>query len=155
MSDEETKDRGFKVTDRRSLQETKEEPEKPIAEKPEKADDKPRDEPRGPAAGPAPERPEGNERGDAADMPPLEPLNFSQFIMSLATSALIQMGDAQHPDAKGDELVDFGAARQTIDIIAMLKDKTKGNLDKNETRLLDNILTELRYRFVQKAGSKS
>ena len=156
MSNKEEKDLGFKITDRRGFSETESKPEKNAAREDIKTaqsevkpdEPKPRDEKRRSAGEEAPRRNGDEERH-------LGPLNFSQFIMSLATSALIQMGDAQHPDASGNEFMDIEAARQTIDLIAMLKEKTKGNLEQDEAKLLDNILAELRFRFVQKTGPKS
>lgn len=76
-------------------------------------------------------------------------VNFSAFVMSLATQALMQLGQIQ-PPAGVDLAVDRDAARQTIDIIAMLNQKTKGNLDKDEQHLVDEILNSLRIQFVQK-----
>ena len=76
-------------------------------------------------------------------------VNFSAFVMSLATQALMQLGQIQPPPGV-DLAVDREAARQTIDIVAMLSQKTKGNLDKDEQHLVDEILNSLRFQFVQK-----
>ena len=77
-------------------------------------------------------------------------IEFSSFVMSLATQALVQLGDMQPPP--GLEMpVDPDAARQTIDILSMLQQKTKGNLNPNETRLMEDILHNLRVSFVRHA----
>ncbi|MEZ4753250.1 MAG: DUF1844 domain-containing protein [Bdellovibrionota bacterium] len=75
-------------------------------------------------------------------------LNFSSFIVSLATQALMQLGEMPTPEGINIPK-DKEAAKQTIDIIAILKDKTKGNLDENETRLIDEIIHNLRMAFVK------
>ena len=79
-----------------------------------------------------------------------EPVNFSSFIMSLATQALMQLGAIKPPEGV-DLAVDAAAARQTIDIISMLRDKTNGNLGSEEQHLMDEIVNSLRIQFVQKA----
>jgi hypothetical protein len=77
-----------------------------------------------------------------------EGLDFSSFIMSLASQALWQLGLMQPPPGVRVE-VDKEAAKQTIDIISLLEQKTKGNLDPVEERLLSEILHELRMNFVR------
>ena len=76
-------------------------------------------------------------------------INFGSFIVSLATQAMIQLGDMKAPE--GVEVpVDPLAARQTIDIIEMLKNKTKGNLEEQEESLIEEILHNLRMSFLSK-----
>jgi hypothetical protein len=76
-------------------------------------------------------------------------ITFGTFIASLATQALMQLG--QVPAPKGVDLPkDRGAAKQTIDLLSMLKDKTKGNLSAEEDRMLDELLHNLRLHFVAK-----
>lgn len=76
------------------------------------------------------------------------PLDFSTFLLSLGTSALVQMGEAPIPG--GDHIEkDPEGARQTIDILGMLETKTSGNLTEQEASLLRNLLTDLRLRFVR------
>ena len=83
----------------------------------------------------------------------LPKMDFATFIMSLSHSALVHLGDASAPvGAKGE--VNLALARQTIDILEILAEKTKGNLTGDEERLLNNILFELRMRFVEVAGTK-
>jgi hypothetical protein len=79
----------------------------------------------------------------------LPPISFSQFIMSLATNALIFMGATPHPET-GETMTDLASARQTIDILGMLREKTKGNLTAEEEKFFDNLLAQLRLTFVQR-----
>lgn len=76
-------------------------------------------------------------------------IDFSSFVMSLATQALMQLGAVEVPEGV-DMPVDKAAARQTIDLIALLKEKTKGNLDSAESRLIEEILHTLRLSFLQR-----
>lgn len=76
------------------------------------------------------------------------PIDFSTFIMSLSTQALMQLGEIGDP-ATGQVEKDVAVAKQTIDIIAMLSDKSKGNLDETEERLVQEILYNLRMRYVE------
>lgn len=79
----------------------------------------------------------------------LPSIDFSTFILSLSHSAFMYLGDATTtPDgaAGGRNLV---MARQTIDILGLLADKTRGNLSGEEERLLEQILYELRMRYVE------
>jgi len=81
-------------------------------------------------------------------------INFSNFIISLSTSAMFHFGDFADP-ATGKAEVNLEAAKQTIDIISMLEEKTRKNLDAEEMRLVQNLLFELRIRYVKekaKAG---
>lgn len=76
-------------------------------------------------------------------------LDFSTFAISLGTSALYHMGVVKGPD--GDEVGEKNLpfARQTIDTLEMLAEKTRGNLDGQEAKLLESLLFELRMRFVE------
>lgn len=78
-------------------------------------------------------------------------LNFASFLVSLATQALMQMGEIAPPPGV-DIPVNRDAARQTIDILEMLKVKTKNNLDEAENRLIDEILYNVRMAFVKIRG---
>jgi len=78
----------------------------------------------------------------------VDKITFEAFVVSLATQALMQMGEMKPPD--GMELpIDLSVARQTIEIVAMLQDKTKGNLSPEEERMLVEILHNLRMSFVR------
>ena len=89
--------------------------------------------------------------GDAAAMEALPEIDFNSFIFSLSTSALIQLGEIEDPFTK-KSAKNIPLARQTIDLISMLKEKTKGNLTQQEERLIENILYDLRIRYVKAAG---
>lgn len=86
---------------------------------------------------PAPERPAGAPN----------PMTFSTHVLSLNAAALLQMGLIEDPD--GGNHKDLEAARHIVDTLAMLRDKTRGNLTPEESSLLDTVLHELRIRFVQ------
>ena len=76
------------------------------------------------------------------------PVNFTNFVLSLSTSALFHFGD--FPDDEGGQpQKNMPAAKQTIDILDMLNEKTKGNLDKNESDLIQGVLYELKMRYVK------
>jgi hypothetical protein len=80
----------------------------------------------------------------------IPPVTFNILVLSMNTSALIHLGDAPHPE--GPSQLDLALARQTIDMLALLEDKTRGNLTGEEERLLGGVLFDLRLRFARKAG---
>ena len=75
-------------------------------------------------------------------------LDFSTLVFSLATGSLIQMGVAPDPATK-KTTKNLELARQNIEILAMLQEKTRGNLTQEETTLLESLLAEIRLRFVE------
>jgi Domain of unknown function (DUF1844) len=80
--------------------------------------------------------------------------SFLAFVMSLATTAAVHFGDIEDPSVGKTER-NLPAARQMIELLAMLQEKTKGNLEPEEHQFLDPVLYELRMRFVslaQEAG---
>lgn len=79
-----------------------------------------------------------------------QPIDFVTFVLSLASSAFVHMGDAPHPDS-GSPAENLALAKQTIDILGMLEQKTKGNLTADEEKFLENLLADLRIRFVEKS----
>ena len=79
----------------------------------------------------------------------LPAIDFSTFILSLSTTALYQMGLAPDPATGRSAEPDALLARQTIDTLEMLRDKSRGNLDPDEVHLFDSLLYELRMRFVE------
>ena len=114
---------GFTVTDRRIF-----------------ADDKGTarvEEPAAPAAKPA--------QAAASEIPTVD---FHTFVLSLGSSALMNLGELERPGA-GGAAKDLPMAKHTIDILAMLQDKTRGNLTADEDKLLDSLLYDLRLRFVE------
>jgi hypothetical protein len=79
------------------------------------------------------------------------PVNFTNFVISLSTSALFHFGD--FPEYEGGKAEkNLPAAKQTIDILDMLNEKTKGNLDQNEASLIRGVLYELKMRYVKEKG---
>lgn len=79
---------------------------------------------------------------------PIPPANFSFLIYSLTTQAQIQLG-LLRLDENEPPRANLPIARHTIDMLGMLQEKTQGNLDIQEKLLLENTLTDLRYRYVQ------
>jgi hypothetical protein len=83
--------------------------------------------------------------------PSLQSIDFGTFLLSLSTSALVHMGEVADPNLIGEEVsLDLELAKQTIDIIGMLKEKTKNNLTSEEENLINHLLYDLRLRYVQK-----
>jgi len=82
---------------------------------------------------------------------PLPEINFANLILSLSTSALIQLGEIEDPFTQ-KQSKNLPVAKQTIDLIGMLKEKTKGNLTPEEEKFIEQILFDLRMRYVKAAG---
>ncbi|RUM87027.1 MAG: DUF1844 domain-containing protein [Thermodesulfatator sp.] len=93
---------------------------------------------------------ENQAKKDETQEIPLPEVTFATFILSLNTSALMHLGEIPGPDNQKQEC-DLQLARHAIDTIAMLKEKTQGNLSEDEQALMDNILFDLRMRFVKKS----
>jgi hypothetical protein len=75
-------------------------------------------------------------------------ISFTAFVLSLSTAALQQLGVKVTEEAE-DVCVNLALAKQSIDILEMLEKKTEGNLSEQESKLLGNVLYDLRMRFVQ------
>lgn len=86
---------------------------------------------------------------EAAADAPLPPATFEFLVFSLKTQAELQMGLLSLGDEKEARKGDLRVARHSIDLLAMLLEKTKGNLSYEEQRWLENTVTELRFRFVE------
>ncbi len=89
-------------------------------------------------------------KGGKGGEPPahdLPTLDFSTFILSVIGSAYVHLGDAPSPEGHSDR--NLGLARQDIDLLGLMQEKTKGNLTGEEERLLDQALYDLRMRFVE------
>jgi hypothetical protein len=133
--DEEKK--GFTIRDRRVASQ----PEETAKKEAEKAERVPGGTPEG----------AGGERGEKESQPrPLPEIDFSSFVFSLSTSALFHLGEIPDPATQKREK-DLPLAKQTIDILGILKEKTRGNLTPDEERLMENILTDLRWRYIREA----
>jgi len=83
-------------------------------------------------------------------------LDFNALVLSLGSSAIVHLGEAPDPTTgqKRDK-PDFAMAQQSIDLLAMLQDKTRGNLTADEGRFLENMLFDLRMLFVQASQRQS
>ena len=75
-------------------------------------------------------------------------IDFTTFVLSLSTSALMHLGAIPNPEGETSKEVALALAKQTIDILGMLEQKTDGNLTGDEERLLDEVLADLRLRYV-------
>ncbi len=82
-------------------------------------------------------------------------VSFIAFIFSLASNAAVHFGDLPDPMTNETREPDLEAAAQLIDIIAMLEEKTRGNLTAEERQLIEQVLFELRMRFVDAKKSQS
>jgi len=141
MSEEVTEGEGFTVKDKRTF-----DSEGNVKEELEKAPD------REEAVKEEGERDAGEQAWKKEqETTPLPEVNFSSFLLSLSSSVLLHLGEIADPQS-GEKRKDLALAKQSIDIIGILKDKTKGNLSEEEEKLLQNLLYDLRMRFV--AASK-
>jgi hypothetical protein len=137
MDEEQEKSRGFKVEDRRRFSaegevkpEYRGEPEAEESSAPETEQVKPQAKP----------------ESKAQQREPAE-INFSAFIVGLSTQALVHLGEIPDPTTNQQNR-DLVGASQLIDILAMLQEKSRGNLTAEEERLLQSILYDLRMRYV-------
>jgi hypothetical protein len=98
--------------------------------------------------------PDVKEKGSPPEAPrTLPPLDFSTLILSMASTAMVQLGAVASPG--GDAPApDLDAARQAIDILAILEEKTRGNLDDGEQKLLHSLLYDLRVAYVDAQKTK-
>ena len=88
---------------------------------------------------------ESMEEVDPNEMP--EQTMFTEFLMGIASSAFIYLGLVEHP-ATGRRQVDLRAAKEAIDMLLMLREKTKGNLTRGEEKFFDDLLADLKMQFV-------
>ena len=82
-------------------------------------------------------------------------ISFAAFVLSLAHTAAVHFGDIPDPVSGEKSEVNLPAAQQMIDILALLETKTRGNLTAEERQLLDQILYELRLRFIEASKPQS
>ena len=140
MDQQKGKEEGFRVVDRRiSVDDSEVEPQQEVESKEE-----------------SPEKTKGSEQPAASGHDDSRAnawhgtaVDFSSFIVSLATQAMMMMGEIPDPESKMVAM-NLAAARQTIDIIVMLEEKTRGNLSDEEQRLLRDVLSSLQLAFVDK-----
>jgi hypothetical protein len=81
-------------------------------------------------------------------------LSFTSFVLSLASTAAIHFGDLPDPMSGERAPVNLEGAGQMIDILALLDQKTRGNLTAEERQVLEQVLYELRIRFVEASGAE-
>ncbi|HTC33671.1 MAG TPA: DUF1844 domain-containing protein [Bryobacteraceae bacterium] len=86
---------------------------------------------------------------------PLPPATFEFLILSLKAQTEMHLGMYHFGDEKDRPAPDFRIARHTIDLLAMLQEKTRNNTSMEEQRMVDNAITELRFRFVQAMENKA
>jgi len=82
------------------------------------------------------------------DSQALEPVTFTSLVLSLATTAAVHFGDLGDPATGEKSPRNLEGARQMIEMLGMLQEKTKGNLTPQEATILERVLFELRMRFV-------
>jgi hypothetical protein len=145
-------EKGFVIKDRRLFDEEGKVREEGAQEEAKKEETPSESKPEQKSGGGAPktareEKPEpgGKEEYEGPEM------NFHNFVLSLYTSVLFHLGEMPDPGSGKNEK-DLRAAKQTIDILAMLQEKTKKNLEKGERDLIEGVLSEARMRYVKESG---
>ena len=131
MASGDSKSGGFTVTDRRSFVEG--------------------GEPKGEVTSPGNPPSGGTPVTPPAATTSLPAVDFHTFVLSLGSSALLHLGEIEHPDV-GATQKDLPLAKHTIDILVMLEQKTKGNLTPAEEKLIQSLLYDLRLRYVEAQG---
>ena len=134
----EVEGKGFVVKDKRALDEKGElkkdkEDKKEAAEKVKEKEER-----------------KGEPMKEEGERAPLPEVNFNSLIFSLSSSVLLHLGEIADPQS-GEKKKDIALAKHTIDTIAMLREKTQGNLMEEEKKFLETILADLRLRYVKAA----
>jgi hypothetical protein len=128
--------RGFKVEDRRRFSPETGEPRETV----EKSESSEGLSEKAPSEGPG-----ENQKAGQQELPQID---FSTFVISLSTQTLMHLGEIPDP-LTGKVESDFAVAKQMIDIIGLLREKTQGNLNQGEEKLMDDLLYDLRMRYVE------
>jgi len=136
MTKEQEEQESFRVTDKRTFGEDGENRVPDASEKPEPADE------------PAPDASKAGPEESDRKQPPID---FPSYLLSYYTQGLVLLGDIPNPYTNKKE-EDPESARHTIDILVMLEEKTKGNLSQDEQKLLENVLYELRMKYMAKTN---
>jgi hypothetical protein len=142
----------FVVKDRRTF--SQDNPEGETQDKEQSAESSPGVEAQASSSAEKSQATDAQERPSAADAgqePPLPEINFSTFVVSLNASALLHLGAIEDPTT-GQTNKNLVMAKQTIDILNMLEEKTVGNLSTEESNLIKNILYDLRIIYVKESG---
>lgn len=87
-------------------------------------------------------------RGDTFVMKDGEGVSFTAFVLGLASSAVIHLGLQAHPET-GTVERDLDAAKQSLDLLVMLRHKTRGNLTQEEDQLFGSVVADLQLRYVE------
>lgn len=138
-------DKGFTVKDRRFFQQSEEEKERL------------REESRQQEAAREAYESEAKKTAETAGPQTTEPLpeiTFASFIMSLGTSVFFSLGDLPHPETGAAEK-NLPLAKQTIDLLGLLREKTRNNLTPEEENIFDHLLYDLRMRYVKEVSKPS
>ncbi len=138
MPDEKVEEKGFVIKDKRIFSQEEQELNKEDQEPEKEPAKEEKDQ----------ETASANEQEAEAQLPEI---NFPTFIISLNASALVNLGAIEDP-ASGKKVKNLLIAKQTIDILNMLEEKTRGNLTEEEGKILKNILYDLRIIYVKEKG---
>ncbi|MBN1255705.1 MAG: DUF1844 domain-containing protein [Deltaproteobacteria bacterium] len=135
MAEEKEEKKGFRVVDKRTSAQEADQKKKPTKKEEKEKGEKAADE----------------TKAEEKASQPLPEVNFSTFVYSLSTSVLVHLGEIPEPiSEKMDK--NLPLAKQTIDILGILQEKTKGNLTPDEENLLNSFLYDLRMRYVKAMG---
>ncbi len=140
---------GFKVTDRRLFNPDGTPREEALAEEAAApAQPEPKNEPAAPTPAPAAAQTAPPPAHPVEDLDaPQEQTMFMEFLMEIASSAFVYLGLVEHP-ATGRRQVDLRAAKASIDMLSMLREKTNGNLTPGEQKFFENLLADLQMQFI-------
>jgi hypothetical protein len=132
----ESDEKGYKVTDRRYLHMSDEEKAK-VKEEEETVREKAKE--------------EYQEAARETAESPLPEINFAAFLISLSSSAFVHLGDMPDP-VSGETKKNLPLAKQTIDLLGLLREKTRNNLLEDEEKLFDHLLYDLRMRYIKETS---
>lgn len=138
---EKEEEKGFRVVDRRISSQEEGQKKKPKKGKKGKGAKEEKNQ----------EQQETQQEAQGEQPPPLPEVTFSTFVYSLSTSALVHLGEIPEPISENMDR-NLPLAKQTIDILGILQEKTKGNLTPEEENLLNGFLYDLRMRYVKAKG---
>ena len=85
---------------------------------------------------------------------PRQDIDFYTFVLSIGSSVLVHLGDAPHPETGQPGEKNLPLAHQSIEILSMLEVKTRGNLSEEEGKLLDQLLLDLKLRYVEASKTR-
>ncbi|MDF1536408.1 MAG: DUF1844 domain-containing protein [bacterium] len=150
MADDGSKDKDFKVEDRRAS--SGGEGESPVSSDTVESPREDASEPGGEAGN---ETGQGSGASGSAGSRSIPKVDFSTFVFSLFSSALIQLGDLADPvTGEKSQERNLDAVSQTIDLLDLLRDKTEGNLTKDETNLIKESTAQLKYKYIDAIKGK-